>query len=155
MCGPRCNKQLCFNSYIGDNEAGRTVVPLIYLSDDNAFPRLCHLEATESIAFIKKKENSYYETKERKRNLKRLSIAFLLFQEKSPTMMIWNFHPMIHRKWKLRETSTILLFYNRYRMCYQWNCARVQAQKKHNGTETKPRAKMIVIFLIRNGILFV
>ena len=50
---------------IGDNEAGRTVVPLIYLSDDNAFPRLCHLEATESIAFIKKKENSYYETKER------------------------------------------------------------------------------------------
>lgn len=54
--------------HVDDNEAGRTEVPLIYLSDDNAFSRLYYLEATES-----------------KRNLKRLSIAFLLFKEKSPT----------------------------------------------------------------------
>ena len=70
--------------HIGDNEAGWTVVvPLIYLSDDNVFPRLCHLEATESIAFINKEEILTKPREEaNKKNLKRLSITFLLFQEK-------------------------------------------------------------------------
>ena len=56
LCADRVAISAFFAIHVGDNEAGRTEVPLIYLSDDNAFSRLCYLEATESITFIQEKE---------------------------------------------------------------------------------------------------